>query len=102
MHYLLFYDVVPDYLERRAQYRSEHLAKARQACERGELLLAGALDPADGAVFLFKGDSPAAAEQFARTDPFVLHELVTQWRVRKWTTVVGKEAAHPIMDVSDN
>ena len=25
MHYLLFYDVVPDYLERRAKFRKEHL-----------------------------------------------------------------------------
>lgn len=28
MHYLLFYDYAPDYLERRAQFREEHLALA--------------------------------------------------------------------------
>ncbi len=26
MHYLLFYDVVPDYLNRRTPFRAEHLA----------------------------------------------------------------------------
>lgn len=26
MHYLLFYDVVPEYLERRGEYRGEHMA----------------------------------------------------------------------------
>lgn len=29
MHYLLFYDVIPDYPARRAQYRAEHLALAQ-------------------------------------------------------------------------
>jgi uncharacterized protein YciI len=42
---------------------------------------------------LFQGDSPAAAEAFARNDPYVQNGLVTAWRVREWTTVVGKDAA---------
>src|SRR5262245_11358500 len=94
MHYLLMYDVVPDYFDRRASFRAEHLALARTAHTRGELVLGGALaDPADGAVLLFKGDSPAAAEAFAAADPYVRHGLVTRWRVRKWATVVGDCAA---------
>lgn len=97
MHWLLFYDVVDDYLERRAPLRAAHLAHARRARERGELVLGGALaDPADGAVLLFQGDSPAAAEAFAREDPYVLHGLVTAWRVRLWTTVVGDQATTPL------
>jgi uncharacterized protein YciI len=90
VHYLLFYDVAPDYMERRAALRAEHLALARAAHARGELVLGGALaDPVDGAVLLFRGDSPAAAEAFAAADPYVGHGLVTCWRVRAWTTVVG-------------
>ncbi len=97
MHYLLFYDVAPDYLERRGAYRDEHLALAWQAHARGELVLGGALeDPVDGAVLLFKGDSPAVAEQFVAVDPYVRHGLVTRWRVRPWTTVVGAEATTPV------
>ena len=93
MHYLLFYDIVPDYVERRVPYRAAHLAYARQAVERGELVLGGALaNPADGAVLMFKGSSPEAAEAFARHDPYVLNGLVTAWRVREWTTVVGRDA----------
>jgi uncharacterized protein YciI len=96
MHYLLMYDLVSDYLERRAEYRDAHLKLAWAAAERGELLLAGALtEPTDGAVLLFEGDSPAAAEAFARKDPYVLAGLVTRWRVREWTTVVGDAAAKP-------
>ena len=57
-------------------------------------MLGGALaNPADGVVVLFEGDSPAAAEAFAREDPYVKHGLVTAWRVREWTTVVGTDAA---------
>ena len=94
MHYLLFYDVVPDYAERRKAFRKEHLALARAAHARGELVLGGALaDPVDGAVLLFQGESPAAAEAFAAADPYVRHGLVTRWRVREWTTVVGDGAA---------
>jgi uncharacterized protein len=93
MHYLLLYDVVPDYVERRAAYRAAHLALARAAHARGELVLGGALaDPPDGAVLLFRGDSPAAAEAFAAADPYVTNGLVTRWRVRVWATVVGDGA----------
>ena len=49
-------------------------------------------DPVDGAVLLFCGDSPAAAEAFAQADPYVRNGLVTKWRVRTWTTVVGDDA----------
>jgi uncharacterized protein YciI len=88
LHYLLFYDVVPDYLERRAPLRAAHLAHAQAAHARGELILGGALaDPVDGAVLLFHGNSPAAAEAFAASDPYVTHGLVTLWRVRAWATV---------------
>ena len=46
----------------------------------------------DTAVLLFRGDSPAAAERFAAADPYVANGLVARWRVREWTTVVGKDA----------
>src|SRR5262245_55314868 len=97
MHYLLFYDVVPDYAERRLPLRAAHLAHARASHARGELMLGGALaDPVDGAVLLFRGDSPASARAFAAADPYVAHGLVTRWRVREWATVVGDGAAVPL------
>ena len=97
MHYLLFYDLAPDYLERRAAFRDDHLNSAWTAQARGELVLAGALaDPADGAVLLFAGDTPEVAERFAEADPYVRAGLVTGWRVRPWTTVVGEGAATPV------
>jgi uncharacterized protein YciI len=97
MHYLLVYDLTPDYLERRAQYRDEHLTMAWAASEAGELVFGGALtDPVDKAILLFAADSPEVAERFARADPYVRNGLVSHWRVREWTTVVGDRAATPV------
>lgn len=97
MHYLLMYDLVPDYLERRGEYRDAHLKLAWAAAERGELQLAGALaEPTDTAVLLFESDSPAVAEAFAKSDPYVLAGLVSRWHVRQWTTVVGERATNPV------
>jgi uncharacterized protein YciI len=96
MHFVLLYELAPDYLERRPQFRNQHLAMAWAAHERGELLLAGALgDPLDGALLLFGGESQAAAEAFARSDPYVVNGLVKHWRVRPWITVVGQGAGMP-------
>jgi len=91
-YYALFYDAVNGFIARRATYRDEHLRLAREAHARGELVLAGALaDPADGALLIFQGESPAVAEAFAREDPYVKNRLITNWRVRGWTVVVGNE-----------
>ncbi len=97
MHYLLFYDVVDDYLTRREPLRAAHLEHAWRASGRGELLMAGALaDPVDSAVLLFQGASPEVAVSFARADPYVTNGLVTRWRVRRWTTVVGDGCSSPV------
>ena len=96
MHYILFYDVVDDYVEKRAQFREAHLKLARQAHEHGELVLAGALaDPVDGAVLVFRGESPEVAAAFAKADPYVINGLVTAWVVRKWATVIGEGSFAP-------
>jgi uncharacterized protein len=97
VHYLLIYELCQDYLERRAQFRDAHLALAWQAAERGDIVLAGALDaPADRAMLLFNTESPETVEKFARNDPYVVSGLVERWSVRKWNTVVGNDAATPV------
>jgi uncharacterized protein YciI/heme-degrading monooxygenase HmoA len=97
MHYLLFYEVGEDYASRRAEFRDAHLEKAWKASERGELVLGGALaNPLDGAVLLFRGNSPEVAENFAKADPYVTSGAVKRWHVREWTTVAGEDAAMPV------
>jgi uncharacterized protein YciI len=93
MHYLLFYDYVADIADRRGPHRAAHIAYAREAVGRGELVLGGAFaNPLDGAVLLFNADAPSVVERYAESDPYVVNGLVSRWRVREWTTVVGKDA----------
>jgi uncharacterized protein len=90
MHYLLSYEYVEDMAERRAPYREGHLALARAAHERGELIMAGAFSegPA-GAVLLFRGDGPAVVETFVDADPYAQNGLVTRRNVRPLNVVFG-------------
>lgn len=90
MYYMLQYDLVDDYLDRRPAYRADHLALATAAQQRGEIVLAGAFaDPADGAALVFKADDASVPERFAQNDPYVKNGLVKNWRVRAWTVVIG-------------
>jgi uncharacterized protein YciI len=97
VHYLLTYELAPDYLDRRGEFRDEHLTKAWEAQQCGELVLAGALDePADEAILLFDCKSPEPVLLFAATDPYVINGLVKSFQVRKWNTVVGDLAGTPV------
>ncbi|MBV9411552.1 MAG: hypothetical protein JO148_08150 [Acidimicrobiia bacterium] len=90
MYWILFYDLVDDYLERREPLRPEHLKQAQLARNRGELVMAGALaDPYDQAVFVWKVDDPEVIDRFVAHDPYVREGLVKGFRVRKWDVVVG-------------
>ena len=94
-HYLLRYDLAPDYLDRRPEFRGAHLALAWAAADAGTLLLGGAAgDPVEEALLLFTDAEAAAA--FAGADPYVREGLVRNWRVTPWRTVVGREAATPV------
>ena len=94
-HILLIYDLAPDYLAGRGQFREAHLALAWEAADEGALVLGGAIgDPVESALLLFTDEARAAA--FAAADPYVREGLVTGWRTVPWTTVVGERAATPI------
>jgi len=92
MYYILFYKTVENYIERRIPFRQEHLNLARQANKNGSLILGGALtDPVDGAVLIFKSNSPKVAEDFVNHDPYVQNGLITEWHIRAWNVVIGNE-----------
>ena len=92
MYYLLFYEVVDDYLQRRPPLRQEHLGLVREAKERGELILAGAYaDPPDGAALVFRADDDSVVRDFVARDPYVREGLVDNWSIRQWTVVIGDE-----------
>jgi uncharacterized protein len=91
-YYALFYEVVDDFVARRAPFRQEHLRLANEARERGEIVFAGALaEPADRALIVFHAADKSKAESFAGKDPYVVNGLVKKWEVRPWNVVVGNE-----------
>ena len=97
MHFLLFYAVTPDYLERRGEFRGDHLKKVWAAHYNRTFVLGGALqEPLDTARLLFSGDSKEVVEEFARTNPYVMNELVKSWKVCEWKTVGGALAMTPV------
>lgn len=88
MYYILFYKTVDNYIERRAPFRGNHLDLVNEYHSAGTLVMAGALaDPPDGAVLIFRGETPAAAHEFVSRDPYVKNGLITEWSVRPWNVV---------------
>lgn len=91
-YYALIYYLVDDYISRRAQFRDTHLKLAREANNRGELILAGAFsEPTDKALLVFHVPDKSEIEDFVTNDPYVKNGLVTKWEIRKWTVVIGNE-----------
>ena len=101
MYFLLTYDLVSDYMERREAFRDDHIKLALSAVEQGELLLGGSLtEPSDGAVLLFTGNSAEVAEKFAEQDPYVQNGLVDHWKVRSWSIVLGAGVSPQNLEIS--
>ncbi len=96
-YYLLSYDLIDDYITRRAPLRDQHLRLAREAHARGEIILAGAFsDPPDGAALVFRAEDQSVVENFAGNDPYVVNGLVKQWTVRRWNVVIGDQPNPPL------
>jgi uncharacterized protein YciI len=97
MHYVLFYDYIDDFMEKRAPLRNGHLQLAWSSHAQGHLMLGGVLDnPTDGAMLLFQANSAQVVEDFVAADPYVAGGLVKAHRIRLWNTVAGDGAANPV------
>lgn len=85
-HHILFYDYVPDILERRDAYREAHLERIRAS---PAIVMAGGLgDPVCGAAIVFgPGADVGEIEAFAAGDPYVEAGLVTARRIEPWNVV---------------
>lgn len=87
---MLLYEVIDDYVNRRAPFREEHLRIANEVVEKGQLMLGGAFDnPVDGAALVFNADDRSVVEDFVKSDPYVKNGLITDWKIREWTVVIG-------------
>ncbi|MEA2277413.1 MAG: uncharacterized protein QOC78_2373 [Solirubrobacteraceae bacterium] len=86
--HILFYDYVPDLVERRAPHRDGHLALIHRWHEEGRLVMAGPLgDPPHSGAFVLRIGDASAADEFVAQDPYAEAGLVKSWRVEPWNVV---------------
>jgi uncharacterized protein YciI len=90
-YFVLVYDVVDDFANKRMPFRPAHLQEVRDAHARGELVMAGALGEPTAALLIFRVKDKSVVEHFATNDPYVKAGVVTGWKVRPWTVVVGQD-----------
>jgi hypothetical protein len=91
-HFVLLYDYVSDIIEKRAPHRAGHLGLAQEFAKRGEIVLGGAFTDAPQGMLIFKGETEAVVQKFVDADPYRKAGLVTGYKIREWTTVVGEGA----------
>ena len=89
--HILFYDYVPDVVERRAPHREGHLALIKRWHAEGRIVMAGGVgDPVHAGMIVLRTDDPqAAAEEFVAEDPYQPAGLVTSWRVEPFLNVTA-------------
>lgn len=90
-YFVLTYDVVDDFVNKRTPFRPAHLQEVREAHQRGELVMAGALGEPAEALMVFRVGDKSVVERFATNDPYVKSGIVKKWKVRPWTVVVGQD-----------
>jgi len=85
--YVLYYDYVPDVLEKRPPHREKHLELAKEMC-----LMGGPTAPVTaqeiptGALFIF--ETLDSAEAFVKADPYVSAGIVTSHSIEEWTVAI--------------
>ena len=87
MKYVLLYEPgEPDMAAKAALHFPEHVATWDSYRRDGTLLLIGPFADGSGAMAVFT--TREAAEQFAKSDPFVVHNVVGGWSVREWSEAI--------------
>ena len=87
MKYVLIYDSAGDVAQTAPQHFAAHRARWEEFQADGTLLLIGPYSDQSGALAVFT--TRAAAERFARSDPFVLNGVVRAWSVKEWAEALG-------------
>jgi uncharacterized protein YciI len=91
--YVLLYESADDVLAKAPAHFEAHVARGHEFHNRGSLLLYGPFgDPQrEGSMAVFT--SREAAEDFAKSDPFVLNGVVRDWRIREWDEAFAGDEA---------
>ncbi|MBI4587120.1 MAG: hypothetical protein HY717_24170 [Planctomycetes bacterium] len=87
--YAAIFTFVPDIMERRLPYREAHLKHFYELRDAGKILLAGPwADPYDGALVVFRAESPDEVERLIQEDAYYQARLWTNILIREWDMVI--------------
>jgi uncharacterized protein YciI len=84
--YVLSYESADDVRAKAPPHFAAHKARWKEFLDQGTLLMIGTFSDLEGSMAVFS--SREAAEEFAQSDPFVLHGVVRSWRVREWNEAI--------------
>jgi uncharacterized protein len=83
MKIIAFHERAPGALPQIMQHQPAHRARREAFHDLSVLVAAGPLgDPPEGAMGIFT--TREGAEEFIQGDPFVVHGLVSSWRLVEW------------------
>jgi uncharacterized protein YciI len=84
--YVLQYVSAEDVRTKAPIHFGAHKARWHEFLDQGTLLMIGTFTDLEGSMAVFS--TREAAEEFARSDPFVLNGVVSSWRVREWNEAI--------------
>jgi uncharacterized protein YciI len=84
--YVLQYESADDVRAKAPLHFAAHKARWREFLDQGTLLMIGTFSDLEGSMAVFS--TREAAEEFARSDPFVLNRVVSSWRIREWNEAI--------------
>lgn len=87
--YVVLYESGPDVLALAPLHMAEHTAHYEDFAARGLLTGIGTFEQPEVNGSMCVLVSREAAEEFAATDPFVVHGVVQAYRVHAWADVLG-------------
>jgi len=88
-HYMLYYQLVPDILEKRSPYKDEHMKILHELSARGLVFVGGEMVEGFPAVFMFSGNDDSVLQEWLRRDPYLINGLVKEYRYNEIILVAG-------------
>jgi uncharacterized protein YciI len=78
-------------LEKRTPFRAGHLKLAEDLKSKGVIVAGGAFVPPSGGMFIFNAlNKQDVEDNFVKKDPYYTAGLITDYKIKEWTVVVGK------------
>jgi hypothetical protein len=78
-----------------AEVRPTHRQYLAGLKAAGRLAASGPFTDDSGALIVYEADSPEAAEQLLRDDPFHAAGVFVSWKIRPWNPVIANRELFP-------